>query len=85
MTNELRAEKQEKHELEKHLLTVQESKAAEIEVLQKKLYIQSETLQALQSQQTLLADLEVSNQNLELELEKERGRVLGIFFSFLRK
>ncbi|CAG5135781.1 unnamed protein product [Candidula unifasciata] len=78
LTNELRSERQGKHELEQRLLSLQASKAAEIEALQKKLDIQSETLQALQSQQTLLADLQLSSQNLELELEKEKGRVLGL-------
>ncbi|KAH9525488.1 hypothetical protein Btru_001545 [Bulinus truncatus] len=78
LTKELKKEQAERAELEQKLLTIQASKAAEIEALQQKLTYQTEALQALQAWQATVSDVEATNQRLELELEKERGRVMGL-------
>ncbi|CAL1536149.1 unnamed protein product [Lymnaea stagnalis] len=78
LTNELKRERSAKTELEYKLLATQASKAAEIEALQQKLAFQTEALEGLQARYTALADVEMTNQMLELELEKERGRVMGL-------
>ena len=69
--------KQEKSDLERRLEAFQRDKATDISNLQQKLQSQNEALQQLQSQQALFQQTEQANQNLELELEKERGRVMG--------
>ncbi|GFN84801.1 golgin subfamily a member 3 [Plakobranchus ocellatus] len=78
LAKDLNLAKEEKSDLEQRLETVQKAKADEISNLLQKLESQSEALAALQSQQAVFQQTEAANQNLELELEKERGRVIGL-------
>ncbi|XP_059143749.1 golgin subfamily A member 3-like isoform X2 [Physella acuta] len=78
LSNELKAERRDKLDLEQKLVLLQSSKAEEIEALQFKLKFQTEALEALQSRQASFEELESLKQALELELEKERGRVMGL-------
>ncbi|KAI8749280.1 golgin subfamily A member 3 [Biomphalaria glabrata] len=78
LTKELQTERAARVELEQKLSSFQASKLAEIEALQQKLLYQSEALQSLQAWQLTASDIEATNQRLELDLEKERGRVMGL-------
>ncbi|GFS09833.1 Golgin subfamily A member 3 [Elysia marginata] len=78
LSRDLGSLKQERSDLEQRLEAVQRDKAAEISDLLRRLDTQSEALEQLQSQQVAFQQTQEANQNLELELEKERGRVMGL-------
>ncbi|XP_035827105.1 golgin subfamily A member 3 [Aplysia californica] len=78
LATELKRERDEKYDLEQQLLTLQAQKVAEVETLQQRLTTQMAELDALNAQRNLLVEANADNQRLELELEKEKGRVMGL-------
>ncbi|RUS75873.1 hypothetical protein EGW08_016362 [Elysia chlorotica] len=78
LSRELSSARQDKSDLERRLESVQREKSDEISELVHRLADQTEELKQLESQHAALQRAEATNQDLALELEKERGRVMGL-------
>ena len=82
---ELEAAQLHRQALERQILTLQAEKEAEITGLRQQLTEMQQSLQAALEQQAQRQDADALNQQLALELEKERGRIAGavdsLFFS----
>ena len=85
---ELEAAQLHKQALERQILTLQSEKEAEVTELQQQLVEMQQSLQTALKQQAQQHDADALNQQLALELEKERGRIAGtvepVLFDHLR-
>ena len=74
---ELEAAQLHKQALERQILTLQSEKEAEVTELRQQLMETQQSLQTALEQQAQQRDTDALNQQLALELEKERGRITG--------
>ena len=85
---ELEAAQLHKQALERQILTLQSEKEAEVTELRQQLMDTQQSLQAALERQAQWHDADALNQQLALELEKERGRIAGtvepVLFDHLR-
>ena len=84
LTSQLKQERDNKYDLEQRLTELKVQKTSEVEALSQKLSAQSSQLESLSGEVGRLSEVEGLREGLLVELEMERGRVLGECCFFVR-